>query len=72
VYLVVVEDSPHLLAAIDAVQSLLQLSKCVALQALSCLLWDGGQWLPQQRGLRLGGTRLLWLHLLELKSQRRE
>ncbi len=72
------ENSHHLLAAINAVQSLLQLSKGVALQALGSLLRDRSQRLPQQwlRGLReglRGATGLvLWLrlHLLEKKSQR--
>lgn len=42
------QKSRHLFAAIDAVQSLLQLSKSVALQALGSFLWDGGQRLPEQ------------------------
>ena len=72
------ESSHHLLAAIDAVQSLLQLGEGVALQALGSFLWDGRQRLPEQwlRGLREGlrgaAGLLLWLtrHLLEQKSQR--
>lgn len=66
----------HLLAAIDAVQSLLQLSKSVALQTLGSFLWDGGQGLPQQAlGLGVGATGLvlgLWLRLdlLGQKSRR--
>lgn len=70
--------SLHLLAAINAVQSLLQLSKCVALEALCCFLWDRGQWLPEQRlgglGRRLGELVLalgLRLYLLKQKSRRK-
>lgn len=63
------ENSHHLLTAVNAVQSLLQLSKGIALQALSSFFWDRGQRLPKKwlRGLRKGlrgATRLaLWLRL---------
>ena len=43
---------PYLLAAVNTVQSLLQLSKGVALQTLGSFLRDRGQWLAQQA---LGG-----------------
>ena len=58
----------YLLAAVDAVQSLLQLSEGVALQTLGPFLWDGGQRLAQQAlGGRVGLT--LGLGLSAERSQ---